>query len=63
MFTVIEFEIGVFLDRSKASDTVDHAIMLSKMFTYGFQGNVHKWVSNYEIYKFILMANGLLMES
>lgn len=60
MFTIIKFEIGVFLDRSKAFDTVDHAILLLKMFIYGFHGNVHKWVSNYVIYitQKIVQAHG-----
>ena len=37
-----EYLIGVFLDFSKAFDTVDHAILLTKLIKYGIQ-----WFSDY----------------
>ena len=39
--------IGVFLDFSKAFDTVDHAILLTKLRKYGIQGVELQWFSDY----------------
>ena len=41
------FSCGVFIDRKKAFDTVDHKILLHKLDHYGFRGVINKWFSSY----------------
>ena len=39
--------VGVFLDLKKEFDTVDHQILLDKLYAHGLRNNIHEWFKSY----------------
>ena len=42
-----EHVLGIFIDLSKAFDTIDHQILLSKLSNYGIRANIYSLLSSY----------------
>ena len=42
-----KYSAGILLDLLKALDTLDHAILLSKLEACGITGTAHQWITDY----------------
>ena len=54
-----EFAVCIFIDIRKASDAVEHSILLDKLYHYGIRGHAFKWFSSYltKMYQFVNYNN------
>ena len=50
-----QFSIGVFVDLSNAFDTLNHNILLNKLYYYGIRGVAYEWTEQNRFY----LPNGL----
>ena len=41
------YSVGIFLDQAKAFDTVDHSILIKKLYVYDIRGVPLQWFTNY----------------
>ena len=51
------FQIGVFIDLKKAFDTVDHGILIEKLYHYGIRGIANKWIGSYLMNRYQYVNN------